>query len=168
MQRLWSPWRSRHIERMTEDNGGKSDIFEIIARHPEHDERNFVLWRGNHVFVVLNLFPYNNGHLLIVPYRPVRSFVDLSTNERSELTHAIELCMRWLTSALSPDGYNVGMNIGTAAGAGIPDHFHTHVIPRWTGDTNFMPVAADVKVVPEAMEKTFRKLKDAQARERAG
>ncbi len=159
MQRMWSPWRSRHIERVSADeNYGKSDVFVSIGQQPDLDEDNFVLWRGDTLYVVMNLYPYNNGHLLIVPFRAVERYENLSREEQFELAEAIDLCIRWLTKALKPDGFNVGINIGVAAGAGIPNHLHAHVIPRWTGDTNFMPVAADVKVIPESMEETYRKL----------
>lgn len=156
---MWSPWRSRHIERVSADeNYGKSDIFISIGQQPDRDEENYVLWRGNTVYVVMNLYPYNNGHLLIVPFRAVERYENLLREEQFELAETIDQCVRWLTHALNPDGFNIGINIGVAAGAGIPNHLHAHVIPRWSGDTNFMPVAADVKVIPESMEDTYRKL----------
>ena len=162
MQRMWSPWRSRHIDRITADgNYSESDVFVQIGRHPERDDENLVIWRGRTLYVVLNLFPYNNGHLLIVPYRAVTGYEDLVRKEQVELAETIGRCTRWLTAALRPDGFNIGMNIGRAAGAGIPHHLHAHVIPRWSGDTNFMPVVADTKVIPESMRDTFGKLKAA-------
>lgn len=162
MKRMWSPWRSQHIERVgADDDEYGADLFRSIGSDRSKDEENLVIWRGSHVFVVLNLYPYNNGHLLIVPYRPVANFCDLTVDEQVELATSIDRCMRWLDTALRPDGYNVGMNIGKAAGAGIPGHIHTHVIPRWAGDTNFMPLVADIRVVPESMADTFRKLKRA-------
>ncbi len=160
MDRIWSPWRSQHIERIAAepDEYGK-DLFEGIGADPKRDDENFVLWRGENVFVVMNLFPYNNGHLLIVPYRPVADYSGLTSEERAELAETIDRCIRWLNHSLQPDGFNVGMNIGKAAGAGIPDHLHAHVVPRWTGDTSFMASVSDLRVIPESMEDTFGRLK---------
>lgn len=166
MERMWSPWRSRHIERMTGERPASSPdadgrtLFERIAADGD-DERHYILWRGERVFVLLNLYPYNNGHLLIVPYRPVRSYEELDEAEQIEIARTVDRCIRWLRTALSPEGFNVGMNLGAAAGAGVPDHLHVHVVPRWSGDTNFMPTTGDLKVIPEAMEDTYRKLRAA-------
>ena len=110
------------------------------------------------MFVIMNLHPYNNGHLMIIPYREVSSYEDLSPEEQVELAASIERCIRWLKHALQPEGFNVGMNLGKAAGAGIPRHLHMHVVPRWSGDTNFMPTVAEMKVVPEALVDTYKKL----------
>ncbi len=160
MQRMWSPWRSRHIERASADEHYvKSDIFVSIGQQPGRDEENFVIWRGDTLYVVMNLYPYNNGHLLLVPFRAVERYENLHREEQFELAETIDRCVRWLTMALEPDGFNIGINIGVAAGAGISNHLHAHVIPRWSGDTNFMPVAADVKVIPESMEDTYAKLR---------
>jgi ATP adenylyltransferase len=162
MKRLWSPWRSEHIERIAADpDGYGSDIFRRIGEDSDRDEDNLVLWRGRMLFVVMNLFPYNNGHLLIAPYRAVQTYQELSEDEQSELARTIGMCIRWLEHALRPDGVNVGMNIGKAAGAGIPHHLHAHVVPRWTGDTSFMSSAADTRVIPESIHETYRKLKQA-------
>jgi len=165
MERMWSPWRSLHVTEFDRSHrpAGEGSIFCRIANTPERDDEHLVLWRGETTFVVMNLFPYNNGHLLIVPYREVDSYVELTAGEREEIAHTIDRCIRWLDDALHPDGYNVGMNQGLAGGAGIPEHLHLHVVPRWAGDTNFMPVTGDVKVVPEAMQDTFEKLKSAIA-----
>lgn len=163
MERIWSPWRSQHIDslRDADDVGtGERSLFSRIAAQ-ERDEENLVVFRGRQVFVVMNLYPYNNGHLLIVPYREVVSYVDLTADERDELGEVLQRALAWLEDAVGPDGFNVGMNIGKAAGAGIPRHLHMHVVPRWEGDTNFMPTIADVKVVPEAMVDTYRKLRRA-------
>ncbi len=162
MDRLWSPWRSRHLsdfERAHQPDGDGT-VFEQIAA-ADDDAAHFVVWRGTHLFVVMNLYPYNNGHLLLVPYRPVTDYTDLTGDERSELTDLIGRAIDWLKAALEPDGFNGGMNQGEAGGAGIPDHLHVHVVPRWRGDTNFMPVTADTKVIPEAMRETYQKLRAA-------
>jgi ATP adenylyltransferase len=158
---MWSPWRSRHIrsaDRRT--NEERASLFLRIAE-ADADEENFVLWRGDTAFVVMNLFPYNNGHLLIVPFRKVEDYDALTSEEQIELAVLTDRCIRWLRQAVEPDGFNVGMNLGRAAGAGVPEHLHVHVVPRWGGDTNFMPTLADTKVVPESMEETYRKLRAA-------
>jgi len=163
MQQMWSPWRSKHIERFDQDEreaGSGPSVFSRIAAE-DRDEDNLVLWRGTHVFVVMNLYPYNNGHMLIVPYREVADYEALTEAEQQEMTRTIAACIRWLKRALKPEGFNVGMNLGPASGAGIPQHLHMHVVPRWRGDTNFMPVVAEVKVIPEALHDTYRKLRAA-------
>ena len=163
MKRMWSPWRSVHIDSLTavaDDQGPTPSLFTRVAA-AANDEENLVLFRGTHVFVLMNLYPYNNGHLLIVPFREVRSYTELSGDEQEEMSIVLDASLRWLTDALRPDGFNVGMNIGAAAGAGMPNHLHMHVVPRWSGDTNFMPTVGDVKVVPEALQDTYRKLRQA-------
>lgn len=163
MQRIWSPWRSQHLDSLRETVGeedGSTSLFARLAA-ADRDEENMILYRGTHVFVVMNLYPYNNGHVLVVPYRQVTDYVDLTDDEQMEMAQVVRRCMIWLRSALSPDGFNVGMNIGKAAGAGIPGHLHMHVVPRWSGDTNFMSTVADVRVVPESMRDTYAKLKRA-------
>jgi ATP adenylyltransferase len=130
-----------------------------LAEGPEHDGENFVLLRAQHSFVVLNLYPYNNGHLLILPYEHVSRLEDLSPEAQAEMMHLISYLSRLMRQAMNPDGFNVGINIGKAAGAGIDDHIHIHVVPRWLGDTNFMPVIAEMRVIPEWLEDTYAKLK---------
>ena len=115
------------------------------------------------MFIIMNLYPYNNGHLLIVPYRQVAEYEDLTHAEMIELAFATELGIRCIKLALKPNGINVGMNLGKAAGAGIPDHLHAHILPRWDGDTNFMPSLANTKVIPESLKDTFQILKTALA-----
>lgn len=167
MDRIWSPWRSQHLSEFASQHRPPSggSIFEEMAAQPERDEQHLVLYRGSAAFVVMNLYPYNNGHLLIVPFRRVERYLELREDEQVEIAHTIGLCMRWLDEALAPDGYNVGMNQGAAGGAGIPEHLHLHVVPRWAGDTNFMPVVGEVKLIPEAVQETFRKLKRAASGE---
>lgn len=163
MDRLWSPWRSIHVsswgEREEEDRAG---VFTRIATSGE-DERNLVLHRGVHCFVLLNRFPYNNGHCMIAPYRRVASFEDLTRDERCELSDLTVRCLGSLRRALSPDGFNVGMNLGEAGGAGIPQHVHVHIVPRWSGDTGFMASTADVRVMSQALEETYALLRQAFA-----
>ena len=161
MERMWSPWRSAHVKRAgearTSEPGDDRSLFARLAAE-DRDEDNLIVWRGECVFVLMNLYPYNNGHLMIVPFRQVERYEDLTTDEQVEIARTIERCIRWLRRALDPHGFNVGINLGAAAGAGLPDHLHVHVVPRWRGDTNFMPTIGEVKVIPEALEATYRKL----------
>lgn len=163
MQHLWSPWRAQHIATFNQSHtpaDGPGSLFSRMAAE-DRDAENLIVWRGERVFVVMNLYPYNNGHLLIVPYRCVADFEALTAEEQAEMAHTVARCMGWLRTALQPEGFNVGLNQGVAGGAGIPEHVHLHVVPRWAGDTNFMPTLADVKVVPEAMQATYARLRHA-------
>lgn len=157
MQRLWAPWRMDYILHVDEAEGC------IFCEKPkeDHDEANLILARGKHAFVILNAFPYNNGHLLVVPYRHTAQMSDLTDEEKLELMTLTARSMGALTCQLHPDGFNVGMNLGRAAGAGIDDHIHLHVIPRWNGDTNFMAVVGDTKVVAEGLQACFNRLRGA-------
>ena len=159
MDRLWSPWRAQHVATFAGDphDDGRSIFARIGAA--DRDRENLVVWRGAHVYAVLNRFPYTNGHLLLVPYREVDAYDALTADERHELADASAKAVGWLRAALGPDGFNVGMNLGSAGGAGIPGHLHLHVVPRWTGDTNFMPVVGEAKVVPEALDVTYGRLR---------
>lgn len=160
MDQMWSPWRSQHLTDFEQERvpDGSGSVFARIAAAPERDAEHLVLWRGDGLFVVMNLYPYNNGHLLLVPYRQISDYEDLTAAEQAELAALIGRAMGWLKRALKPDGFNVGINQGSASGAGIPDHLHLHLVPRWRGDTNFMPVTGNVKVIPEALHDTYHKL----------
>ena len=161
MDRLWSPWRAGHVEAFEGDakEGGQTLFARLAAEH--RDEENGILWRGQHVFALLNRYPYTNGHLLLVPYREVADYDALTADEQGELFRALHLAIGWLRRSHRPDGFNVGMNLGSAAGAGLPDHLHLHVVPRWSGDTNFMPVIGEAKVIPESLADTYAKLRRA-------
>ncbi len=154
MQRLWAPWRLEYIV------GEKTEgcIFCVFPKQDD-DRKNRILDRGNHAYVIMNTFPYSNGHLLIVPYRHTGDFCELTEAESLEMMQLTQKSMRALKQACNPDGLNLGVNQGAAAGAGIADHIHLHIVPRWHGDTNFMPVLADTKVMPEALETSYDKLK---------
>ena len=168
MDRMWSPWRSEHMERSDHmeradaerTSGDGRSLFARLAAE-DRDEDNLIVWRGARVFVLMNLYPYNNGHLMIVPFREVAQYENLEAEEQIEIARTIERCIRWLRQALQPHGFNVGINLGAAAGAGLPDHLHVHVVPRWQADTNFMPTVGNVKVIPEAIQETYRKLRAA-------
>jgi ATP adenylyltransferase len=160
MQRLWSPWRSKYIG--TFNDGSKPKKGESLfttAWKSKRDAENLVVWRGTSCFVIMNRYPYNSGHLMVVPYRQVADFQDLTLVELAEMMQAVQRAIGALNQIMRPDGYNVGSNLGRVAGAGIENHVHFHVVPRWNGDTNFMPVLGDTKVVSEAMRRTYQKLR---------
>jgi len=125
----------------------------------EKDAENYVVWRGTHCAIVLNLYPYNNGHLLVIPYAHVSSLEDLSVQAQGEIILTVSKSLGLLRQAMQPHGFNIGINIGKAAGAGIEPHVHIHVVPRWEGDTNFMPVLAETRVIPEWLDDTYANLK---------
>lgn len=158
MQRLWAPWRIKYIEKTRED--GTQCIFVDLPAQ-EDDRKNLILYRGKTAFVMLNAYPYTNGHLMIAPYKHTATMDDLTDEELLEIQHLIRASMEWLTRAFKPEGFNIGVNLGKAAGAGIDDHIHWHVVPRWVGDTNFMPVVGEVKVLPQSLEETYDRLKEA-------
>lgn len=159
MDRLWSPWRSEYIAAgSSTDSKGGGCVFCEIQRDPSQDEKNFVLHRAEHNFVVLNIHPYIPGHLLIVPYPHVGDLDAAprdTTNEMMDLTKRSQTALR---EAYKPAGYNIGMNLGTAAGAGIVDHIHVHILPRWLGDSNFMSTVGETRVLPEDLVTTYHKL----------
>jgi ATP adenylyltransferase len=152
-RQLWAPWRLEYIRQADELDGC---VFCRAADGP--DEETLVVHRGEAAFVLLNRFPYSSGHLMVAPYRHAGDFGGLTDAEALEAHRLAAEGMTALSAAFSPEGYNVGWNLGRVAGAGIVDHVHLHVVPRWSGDTNFMPVLADVKVVPEHLVETRAKL----------
>ena len=135
----------------------------ILCQKPgeQNDEANLILYRGQSNFIILNTFPYNPGHLMIAPYRHTANLQDLTDDEAREHFDIVRKSVELLTRALKPAGFNVGLNIGKVAGAGIEEHLHTHIVPRWQGDANFMPVLSNTKVIPEALAATYKKLKSA-------
>ncbi|OGO07154.1 MAG: HIT family hydrolase [Chloroflexi bacterium RBG_13_57_8] len=153
MKHLWAPWRIQYIQ--SEKPAGC-----ILCDKPKEnkDAENYILYRGKLNFIMLNSYPYNPGHLLIAPYRHIRSPEDLSVAERNEHFELVSRSIAVLKKAFGPGGINFGANLGKVAGAGIDDHFHSHIVPRWQGDTNFVPVLADIRVVPQALEDTFKTL----------
>ena len=150
---LWAPWRLEYIQQADEQ---AACIFCLGAG--ENDEEALVVHRGERAFAMLNRFPYSSGHLLVAPYRHVGEFGDLEDTEALEIHRLTEAGMAALAETYRPQGYNVGWNLGRIAGAGITDHVHLHLVPRWAGDTNFMPVLADVKVLPEHLTATRARL----------
>jgi ATP adenylyltransferase len=156
MERLWSPWRMEYI---MSKKGERCIFCEKIAG--TDDQTNYILHRGETCYVMLNLYPYNNGHLMVSPYRHVPSPEQLEEDELTEMMLLLNKSLKALRRAMHPDGFNVGINIGKAAGAGIEDHVHVHIVPRWKADTNFMPVFSQTRVIPELLDETYQKLKDA-------
>ena len=165
MDRLYAPWRMAYVEQPPPPAPDATGCVFCDKAASTDDVANLIVHRGNYCFVLLNLFPYNNGHLMVVPYLHTATLADLSTPTALELMTLTQAAHSALAKAMHPEGYNLGMNLGTAAGAGagIADHLHLHVVPRWNGDTNFMPVLADVKVLPDALENSCRKLREAWA-----
>ncbi|HSV74612.1 MAG TPA: HIT domain-containing protein [Chthonomonadales bacterium] len=157
MDRLWAPWRHAYVESAAPVGGC------IFCDFPaeERDAERFIVRRGQHTFVLLNAYPYSNGHLMVTPYRHIASVGDLNDAESLELMQHVQACVAALRKAFRPDGFNVGMNLGRVAGAGIDSHVHVHVVPRWNGDTSFMTVVGEVRVIPMAMDAAYDRLKDA-------
>jgi ATP adenylyltransferase len=155
MDRLWTPWRMEYIKRA----GRMDDCIFCDLPADGDDETTLILARGEHAYVIMNKFPYNSGHLMVAPFRHTGDFRDLATAELAELTLWSQRCMSVLEETLNPHGFNLGVNQGHSAGAGVADHIHMHVVPRWGGDTNFMTTVGEVKVLPESLEATYRRLK---------
>jgi len=150
---LWAPWRMDYI------CGPRSEGCLLCDMARDEDSgKHLILHRGPRSYVVMNLYPYNNGHLMIVPYRHCAEFDQFSDEDSLEIMREAQRATRILRQAFGAEGFNVGLNLGKAAGAGIAEHLHMHVVPRWTGDTNFMPVLADTKVMPDYLKATYEKL----------
>lgn len=154
MKQLWSPWRLAYVTAEKEEGC----VFCRAAAGTD-DRDNLVLLRGERAFIILNRFPYNNGHLMVVPYAHVPSTEDLDTPTLTEMMLLQNRALAALRQSMQPNGFNLGANLGHIAGAGVHDHVHLHVVPRWTGDTNFMPIVGDVRVVPETWLQTYDRLK---------
>jgi len=161
MDRLWATWRMPYIERVEEPGDGC-----IFCDKPaeKKDDENFILFRGAKAFVILNAFPYNPGHVMVAPYRHLGAFGMLDDDERKEAMDLLALSEKVIQELFNPHGINMGVNLGRAAGAGVPGHIHMHLVPRWQGDTNFMPLFADVRVVPQGLVETSSRLRDLFAR----
>jgi ATP adenylyltransferase len=152
-QNLWAPWRMQYVEKPS----ASGNIFvELPAR--SEDEKNFILYRGAHSFVMLNAYPYTNGHMLIAPLRQTNDMPTMSDDELLEINQLVAKAVGWLTEVFRPDGFNIGVNLGRAAGAGIPEHIHWHVLPRWNGDTNFMTTVGETRVMPQSLEDSYQKI----------
>ncbi len=160
MERLFSPWRSEYIGSFSKrrKNKDESCLF-CSAAENKNDSRNLILLRGRYCFAMMNLYPYNSGHVLVVPYTHTSDFSKLSTKEYADVMAVSALVMEAVDKTMQPQGFNFGANLGRVAGAGIDQHIHFHIVPRWNGDTNFMPTLADTKLVSESIQATYKKLK---------
>ncbi len=155
MDYLWSPWRYQYIANIHNNDGCVFCIDTTTARDPEQ----LILFRGQHHFIILNLFPYTCGHLLVAPYQHLSALSELSVDQSLEMMELAQKAVSALEEVYHPDGFNLGMNLGKCAGAGVDQHVHFHVVPRWCGDANFMTVSGETRVLPETLETTYHKLK---------
>ena len=160
MKQLWAPWRLAFIENA--DHGGVC----IFCQKPalKQDTKNYILWRGRHAFVLMNIYPYNNGHLLIAPYRHIAGIEELPKPIVLDMMLLVQRAIRAIRLAYEPEGFNIGINQGRVAGAGIDHHIHLHIVPRWNADTNFMPLLGETRVLPQHLRASFTRLKAAFAR----
>ncbi|MFZ2643983.1 MAG: HIT domain-containing protein [Verrucomicrobiia bacterium] len=162
MEQLWAPWRMQYIQSAIKNKSDEGCIFCTKSQASE-DEKNFIIMRDKTCFAMMNLFPYNSGHLMVAPYKHTGELDDLTETELADLMVLTRRCKRLLTTVIKPEAFNIGINLGRVAGAGIADHVHIHIVPRWNGDTNFMPVIGETKVIPEALEPLYQRLQAAVA-----
>jgi len=156
VERLWTPWRRAFVE---DAPGNGSDECFLCANPAAHDDRaNLILVRADQAYALLNLYPYNSGHLMVAPYLHTGDLAALDPAIATELMRLTQRCVDVLQRAYQPEGFNIGMNLGKPAGAGVPNHLHIHVVPRWIGDTNFMPIVGETKVLPESLDQTYDRL----------
>lgn len=153
-EQLWSPWRYDYVA----GAGGQSTEDLFVRLPAENDETSLLLHRGEYVFAVLNAYPYTSGHTMVVPFRKVARIQDMTDGELDETNRLVRQVVHWLDKVFQPEGYNIGVNQGSAAGAGIPGHIHWHVVPRWAGDTNFMTTVGDVRVIPMELAEARRRI----------
>ncbi|MFH1856169.1 MAG: HIT domain-containing protein [Candidatus Omnitrophota bacterium] len=154
MERIWAPWRSKYVGLKKQ----KGCIF-CRAAKDKKDAKNYLVFRGEKAFIMLNIFPYNNGHLMIAPMKHTGEITELTDEEMLEIMRLIKKSCKILKKLLKPHAFNVGVNLGRYAGAGVEDHLHFHVVPRWSGDANFMPVVSNTKVIPQSLDELYKKLK---------
>ena len=157
---LWAPWRLPYIVNTKEEDAGGCFLCRYRDADTDADAENLVVMRTEHSIVVLNRFPYNNGHLLVAPLSHKGAFAELDDDELLDCQRQLQNMIALLGKVISPDGFNVGLNLGKVAGAGLPGHLHWHLVPRWNGDTNFMPVLADVKVIPQSLAELYARLRN--------
>ena len=155
--RIWAPWRLEYVKDAAKDK--EEECIFCTKPAEDDDEANFIVHRGAQCYVILNLFPYTNGHLMVAPYEHVGALQDLDADTVAEIMALAQKAMRRLEEVYSPQGYNVGFNQGRIAGAGFENHIHMHVVPRWGGDTNFMPVLADTRVMPQTLQQSYEALR---------
>jgi ATP adenylyltransferase len=157
LERLYTPWRMKYVTSAQKNDGGCVFCAKIDAS-AEHDRENYVIYRGDKTFAVMNIYPYNTGHIMILPHTHVATLAEVRPETQFELITLIAYFTDLLSQLMNPDGFNIGLNIGQAAGAGIDSHLHIHIVPRWTGDSNYMPVIGQTKVLPEELGDTYDKI----------
>lgn len=158
MEKLWSPWRSQYIDSLSSGESEGGCIFCDAAKQDIEDLKNLVVRKSSLTYTLLNLYPYNNGHMMVVPFRHISEFTELTGDEGAEIFKELQLAEQALTEISKPHGFNVGANLGRTGGAGIDEHIHFHIVPRWNGDTNFMPVLGEVKVISQELMDTKQRL----------
>lgn len=161
MKKLWAPWRMEYIEGV-DDEGG---CFLCEAAKSKDTESHFVLWKNATCFALLNRYPYNNGHLLVAPMQHTGDMDEMNQDQLADQMSMLQRCRRNLREVMAPNGFNIGLNLGRSAGAGLTDHLHWHIVPRWEGDTNFMAVTGQTKVIPQALKDLWSKLRDVDSEE---
>ena len=157
MEKIFAPWRAQYILSNSDEEKINGCIFCEFPKRDE-DEKRMIIERCRHCLVIMNAYPYNPGHLMVVPYRHTCDVTSLSVEELAEMTALMQKCVKALTKLMAPHGFNIGMNLGKVAGAGIDQHLHMHIVPRWNGDTNFMPVVGEVRVLSESLASTYSRL----------
>jgi ATP adenylyltransferase len=158
-ERIWAPWRLEYVKDASKDS--EQECIFCVKPAADDDQANLIVHRGELCFVILNLFPYTNGHMMVAPYEHVATLPELDAKTTAEMMALAQRAMRGLEDVYEPHGYNVGFNQGRVAGAGVEHHIHMHVVPRWGGDTNFMPVLADTRVMPQSLEDSYAALRGA-------
>ncbi len=154
MKQIWAPWRIEYINQTQSSKRKVQNLRCFLCL-----KKNFILHKGKYSFIVMNRFPYNSGHIMVAPYRHIGSIEELNSNETGEMFALIQKSVITLKKIMKPDGFNIGINLGSVSGAGVPGHIHIHIIPRWLGDTNFMPIISDTKIINESLKNTFKILK---------
>lgn len=157
-QQLWAPWRLEYVSKPSSGTSESKNIFLELPTAGD-DEKNLILHRGSLSFILLNAYPYSNGHLMVAPFRQVFDITELTPEEFAEIGLYLQRAVGWLKQIYNPNGFNIGLNLGSAAGAGIPVHLHWHVVPRWNGDSNFMTTIGETRVIPESLSSTYSKLR---------
>jgi len=160
MKNLWAPWRMKFVKSVHKLNRNKCIFCSMLKSPVKNDKKNHLVYRGKNAFIILNIYPYSNGHLMVIPKRHIADFTLLTVPEFTEMFTLLQRCIKSLKKIYRPDGFNIGLNLGKSAGAGIDKHLHIHLVPRWSGDINFMPVINETKVLPELLDATYTKLKN--------
>jgi ATP adenylyltransferase len=157
MKNLWAPWREDYVKNVDKLKG----CFLCNCLKTKSELKNLIVYKGKHSFIVLNRYPYNNGHLMIAPFKHIGNIEDLSEDEAKEIFLLGRKIIPILKEVYNAQGFNVGLNLGRCAGAGVVDHLHLHIVPRWEGDTNYMPVVGATKIIPESIEESYKRIKSA-------